>query len=288
MRAVEDVSFTIAPGEVVGIAGPNGAGKSTIIALLTGLIPPTTGRVTVGGETPRTFAEQVGIGYLPELIPFNPLWRAEEAIRRMAVLCGVPAHETLARVEAVMNQVGLTEHRRKRCKQLSKGNLQKVGLAQSLLRDEQVYVFDEPTHGLDPVWTQRFREIVRDLRRPHRSMLVASHNLDELERVADRVVIIDRGRIQRIVDLRGAVTETASSYRVRVASGLQALFDAFPGAKQTEGGDVLIPSTNAGPLNASLARAIDAGAVITSLNPDRSALEREFHAAVQSSGGSSS
>src|SRR6185295_7245834 len=108
-------------------------GKSTLIALLLGLLPPTEGKVTVDGRPPRHFAEHTGFGYLPELIPLNPAWKAEEAIRRLAVLAGVPAADVSQRVEAVMERVGLTEHRRKRCKQLSKGNLQKVGLAQSLL-----------------------------------------------------------------------------------------------------------------------------------------------------------
>lgn len=285
--AVASVSFSIGAGEVVGIAGPNGAGKSTLIALLLGLFAPTEGGVTVDGQTPRHFAERVGFGYLPELIPLNPLWRADEALTRLAVLAGVPAASVRGTVDDVVERVGLTEHRRKRCKQLSKGNLQKVGLAQSLLRDEQVYVFDEPTHGLDPVWSQQFREIIQQLRRPDRAMLVASHNLDELERICDRVVIIDRGRIQRIVDLRAAA-ETAEkfAYRVRVSAGASALIAVFTGAKETSPGDVLVPALDLVTLNRGLARAIAEGAIISAVQPERSALEREFHAAVRPQGGS--
>ena len=284
--AVEDISFTIAPGEVVGIAGPNGAGKSTLIALLLGLLHPTTGRVTVGGMTPRTFAEQRGVGYLPELIPLNPLWRADESLRRLAVLGGIPAADAGRRVDEVIERVGLAEHRRKRCKELSKGNLQKVGLAQSLLRDEQLFVFDEPTHGLDPLWTEHFRAIIRELRRADRAMLVASHNLDELERICDRVVIIDRGRIQRVVDLHSAdVAAPAVAYRIRVASGAPALLAAFPGAKEATRGDVIVPPTDLASLNSGLARAIAGGALIAAVAPDRSALEREFHDAVSRPGG---
>ncbi len=284
MPAVTGVSFTIATGEVVGIAGPNGAGKSTLIALLLGFIAPSTGRVSIDGRPPRRFVEETGIGYLPELIPLNPAWRADEAITRMAVLGGVPASLVRGRVNDVVERVGLAEHRRKRCKELSKGNLQKVGLAQALLRDERVYVFDEPTHGLDPVWTQRFRDLIGDLRRPDRAMLIASHNLHELERVADRVVIIDRGAIQRVVDLRGAGASPTGAYRVRVAAGMPAVLAAFPAAVETTPGEVTIPAIDLAALNGGLALAIAGGAIVSAVVPAESALEREFHAAVRTPG----
>jgi ABC-type multidrug transport system ATPase subunit len=281
VTAVHGVSFTVAPGEVVGIAGPNGAGKSTLIALLLGLITPTAGSVTIDGRVPRRFVEDEGIGYLPELIPLQPAWRADEAITRMAVLGGVPAALVKTRVDDVIERVGLSEHRRKKCKQLSKGNLQKVGLAQALLRDERVFIFDEPTHGLDPVWTQRFRELIGDLRRPDRAMLVASHNLDELERIADRVLIIDHGEIQRVVDLRAAGATVSAAYRVRVAAGADALLTAFPGALELASGEVTIPDVDLVALNRGLAWAIGAGTMVSGVVPVESALEREFRAAVR-------
>jgi ABC-2 type transport system ATP-binding protein len=181
----------------------------------------------------------------------------------------------------VIERVGLSEHRRKKCKQLSKGNLQKVGLAQALLRDERVFIFDEPTHGLDPVWTQRFRELIRDLRRPDRAMLVASHNLDELERIADRVLIIDRGEIQRIVDLREAGATVSAAYRVRAAAAAELLLRAFPGAVELTSGEVTIPDVDLVALNRGLAWAIAEGAMISAVVPVESALEREFRAAVR-------
>jgi ABC-type multidrug transport system ATPase subunit len=285
VAAVTDVSFSINTGEVVGIAGPNGAGKSTLIALLLGFITPSTGTVRIDGRAPRQFVEETGIGYLPELIPLNPAWRADEAITRMAVLGGVPAPLVRTRVDDVVERVGLTEHRRKRCKELSKGNLQKVGLAQALLRDERMYVFDEPTHGLDPVWTQRFRELIRELRRPDRAMLIASHNLDELERVADRVIIVDRGQIQRIVDLRGVAATESTAYRLRVAAGVPVLLGAFPTAVETAPGEITVPTVDLVTLNRGLAWAIGEGAVVSAVLPVESALEREFRSAVRTSGG---
>src|ERR671920_1225150 len=106
-----------------------------------------------------------------------PRWTVDGALARYAILAGVPVGEIQSRVDEVVEWLGLEEHRRKKVKELSKGNLQRLGLAQALLRSEAVFILDEPTHGLDPVWTARFRELVAELRRPDRALLIASHNL---------------------------------------------------------------------------------------------------------------
>ena len=201
-RALENFSLEIHQGEVFGLAGPNGAGKSTLIALLLGFLAPTSGMVRVAGADPRQYVESHGVGYLSELINIPSAWRVGIALERYAILSGVPRQLLTARVEAAIAQLGLEEHQGKRVRQLSKGNLQRLGLAQALLSDASLVVLDEPTHGLDPVWTQRFRDVVDGLRRADRTILIASHNLDELARLADRVGIIDHGHLQRIVDVR--------------------------------------------------------------------------------------
>lgn len=281
VRAVHEVTLDVAAGEVVGLAGPNGAGKTTIIAMLLGFLRPTSGTVTIAGVEPRTYVERNGIAYLPELMALTKTWRVDHALRRLATLAGVPAADVDANVARVIAALEIGEHRRKRIKALSKGNFQRVGLAQALLRGHDVVVFDEPTHGLDPVWTQRFRSVVTDLRRPDRAIVIASHNLDELERVADRVAIIDHGALQRVVsvrDVRGV--PAARAYRVRFAGEGAALIAAFPGSVAVSAGDVEIPALTVGELNAGLQRALSAGVQVTSLAPRESALEAEFHAAV--------
>ena len=175
VKAVEEFSLQVAEGEILGIAGPNGAGKTTLIAMMLGYLRPTTGTVEINGLPARTYVERNGIGYLSELIAINPKWRADTALVRYATLAGIPSSQISAHVDAVIEKLGLSEHRDKKVKALSKGNLQRLGLAQALLRDEQILVLDEPTHGLDPVWTQRFRDIVEELRRPDRTILIASH-----------------------------------------------------------------------------------------------------------------
>jgi ABC-2 type transport system ATP-binding protein len=281
VTAVEDFSLRVAEGEVLGIAGPNGAGKSTLISLLLGYIAPTSGTVTIGGLSPRRYVERNGIGYLSELMTIHPTWTAESALARFAVLASVPQREVRGRVDAVIEQLGLGEHRSKKIKALSKGNLQRLGLAQSLLRDESLMILDEPTHGLDPVWTQRFRGIVEGLRRPGRTIVIASHNLDELQRLADRVAIIDHGKLQRLVQTGyDQSTETSGSYRIAVVSGADRMKELVPIAKDVGGGEFEIPITTVSQLNEILAMLISAGVLVASVVPARSVLEQQFREAV--------
>lgn len=281
VTAVEDFSLRVGEGEVLGIAGPNGAGKSTLISLLLGYIRPTKGTVTIAGLSPRRYVEQHGIGYLSELMTINQNWTAESALRRFAVLASIPGSQVQTRVDAVIDELGIGEHRAKKVKALSKGNLQRLGLAQSLLRDETVMILDEPTHGLDPVWTQRFRDIVEKLRRPGRTIIIASHNLDELQRLADRVAIIDRGHLQRLVQTGYDQTaETAGTYRIAVVSGAAKMLELIPVAKDVGGGEFEIPITNVRDLNDTLSKIITGGVLVASVVPSRSVLEQQFREAV--------
>ncbi len=279
VRAVSNVSFELRRGEVLGIAGPNGAGKSTLIAMLLGLLTPDEGALTIDGLAPRAYVERHGVSYLPELMTWPLDWRTETALLRMATLAGIPAEQRAAAVERVIAAVEIGEHRRKRLKALSKGNLQRVGLAHALLVDRAFIVFDEPTHGLDPVWTSRFRDIVAQVRRDDRAILIASHNLDELERLCDRVAIVDRGAVQRIVEVRaGAGITTTRRWRIRVTQAPDAVAAQFPGAAVT-GMDIECSADVAG-LNAGLAAAIASGALVTAVGPAESSLEEAFRSAV--------
>lgn len=281
VRAVSDVTLDVTRGEVVGIAGPNGAGKSTLIAMLLGMLEADQGDATIDGLKPRAYVERHGVAYLPELMTWPLQWKTVEALRRMAALAGVPPMEREAAVERVIAAVGIDEHRAKKLKALSKGNLQRVGLAQALLTDRAMVIFDEPTHGLDPVWTARFRDIVASLRRPDRAILIASHNLDELERLCDRVAIIDHGQIQRVVTVREAAGGTERRrWRIRVAQAPDALLAQLPEATQN-GADIECTADVAG-LNAALAAAIAAGTLVVAVTPAESSLEEAFRTVVTS------
>ena len=283
VRALDDLTLELRPGEVFGLAGPNGAGKTTLIALLLGFLGPSEGTVRIAGLEPRRFIEKHGVGYLSELVNIPPAWRTDEALRRYALLAGVDASRLRARVDEALDQLGLNEHRGKRVKQLSKGNLQRLGLAQALLCEEQVVVLDEPTHGLDPVWTQRFRDVVTALRREDRVILIASHNLDELARLADRVGILDDGRLQRVVAMRGGgeVREGATApYRIALARGAELVPEVFPGARDVGQGELELDSLTLEEINAGIATLIARGALVSLVLPTHSLLEQQFREAV--------
>jgi ABC-2 type transport system ATP-binding protein len=281
VKAVEEFSLQVVEGEILGIAGPNGAGKSTLIAMMLGYLRPTKGTVEINGLPARTYIERNGIGYLSELIAIHPKWRADTALVRYATLAGIPDAEIPFRVDELIEKLGLAEHRDKRVKALSKGNLQRLGLAQALLRDDQILVLDEPTHGLDPVWTQRFRGIVEELRRPDRTIIIASHNLDELQRLADRVAIIDHGRLQRLVSTGYEQNSpTATRFRLTLAAGFERIRESFPLAESVGKGEYDVTVRNIQELNAALADLIRRGALVASVVPERSVLEQQFREAV--------
>jgi ABC-2 type transport system ATP-binding protein len=282
VRAVDGVTLTIGQGEVVGLAGPNGAGKTTLIAMMLGYLQPSDGDVRIAGQTPRAYVERNGIGYLSELIAIRQHWTAEGALRRFGILAGISEENLRPRVNAVIERLGLEEHRDKRIKALSKGNLQRVGLAQALLQeDASVMVLDEPTHGLDPVWTQRFRDVVGELRAPGRAIFIASHNLDELERLCDRVAIIDHGQLQRVVTMRGLDRSTpATSFTLTMVSGAEHVPTIFPGAVALGHGEFQIAVADHAMLNRGIADLLNRGAMLASVTPSQSSLEQQFRQAV--------
>jgi ABC-type Na+ transport system ATPase subunit NatA len=238
--------------------------------------------VRVCGERPRRYVERHGIGYLSELVAIPPRWTLEQALRRFALLAGVAPSETRSRIEWAIERLGIGEHRKKQVRQLSKGNLQRLGLAQALLHDERILILDEPTHGLDPVWTQRFRDIVLDLRREDRVVFIASHNLDELQRLADRVAIIDHGRLQRVVEVGAPSAEAVpvTAYRMTLVADEGLVGECFPGATAVGRGEWLVPPLDVAALNARLAALVARGGLLVALAPARTALEHHFREAV--------
>jgi ABC-type multidrug transport system ATPase subunit len=279
VQALADLTLSISRGEVFGIAGPNGAGKSTMLSILLGYLHPSSGSAAIDGQAPRRYIERQGVSYLTELVAIPPRWTTENALRRFAAMSDLPAATANDRVEQSITSLGLGEHRKKQVRQLSKGNLQRLGIAQALIAQSDLVIFDEPTHGLDPVWTQRFRDVVNDLRSPQRTIIIASHNLDELERLTDRVAILSQGRLQRIVAPGGA--HTGGEYRLTLAHPSPRLLEVFPEAVPLDGrlnewrvkGDVA-------DLNRRLRLLLATDVIITAFYPAHSRLETEFHAAV--------
>lgn len=236
VRALEGVSLEVPGGTALGLVGPNGAGKSTLVRILLGYLRATRGQALVGGMTPRRYAERHGIGYVPERVELPPAWTVRHALLAFAALGEVEhAHE---RVEEEMRRMGLETLAGRRVGTLSKGNLQRLALAQALLGERRLLVLDEPADGLDPEWTWRLGEAVSEWRRadPQRVVVMASHDLDEVERTMDRVAVLVEGRVRETIDLRPAQARPA--WRVEVEPGERvgaAVARAFPGAVAEDG-----------------------------------------------------
>ncbi len=194
--AVDGVSLAVNEGEILGMLGPNGAGKTTTIRMITGFLPPTSGRVTVAGkdlfESPREARRDVG--YLPENVALYTEMRVREYLAYRARLEGLSRAEVPQAIGAALERCLLEEVRDQIIGTLSKGYRQRVGLATAILHRPRVLVLDEPTVGLDPKQIIAIRELIRELGR-ERTLLLSTHILPEVELLCDRVVIIDRGRI---------------------------------------------------------------------------------------------
>lgn len=218
VRAVDQLSFLVEPGTVTGFLGPNGAGKTTTLRMLLGLVHPTGGRTTIGGRPYRHLEVPArSVGASLESSSFHPGRTARNHLRIMCTVAGLPDQ----RADAVLDLVGLGESARRKVRGYSLGMRQRLGLAQALLGDPAVLILDEPANGLDPDGIRWLRGFLRMLADQGRTVLVSSHQLAEVEAIADHVVILNRGRLVR----SGSLAElTAGTDRVVVRSPAAAAF----------------------------------------------------------------
>jgi ABC-2 type transport system ATP-binding protein len=205
--AVEGVSLSISPGEVVGLLGHNGAGKTTLMKMLTGYLEPTSGQLSVCGidVLDDRIGAQTQIGYLPEHAPIYEEMLVQEYLLTMAALRGVSSDHAVAAVARAVRATGLEDRLVQPIRHLSKGFRQRVGIAQAIVHDPAVLVLDEPTNGLDPVQIQAIRELIRELAN-HTTILLSTHILQEVEAVCDRVVVLIEGKVAADAPLRDLLT----------------------------------------------------------------------------------
>jgi ABC-2 type transport system ATP-binding protein len=192
--AVDSISFKAPQGEIVGLLGPNGAGKTTTMRMLTGFMPPTSGRASIAGFDigEESVQARQSVGYLPERVPIYPDMTVEGYVAFWAKLRGI--HRPAKQVMAVLERVQLANRRKTLVRNLSKGMRQRLGLAQALVHDPPVIILDEPTIGIDPQQVIEVRDTVRELAHDH-TVLFSTHILSEAEQVCDRVIIINKGKI---------------------------------------------------------------------------------------------
>jgi ABC-2 type transport system ATP-binding protein len=195
-KAVDNVSFTVKTGEIVGFLGPNGAGKTTTLKAITCFFMPNEGDITVGGYSIRENPEEIkrNIGYLPENNPLYKEMPVIDYLHFVAEIQGVPVGKIRDRILELVNTCGLEGEKHKKIGELSKGYQQRVGLAQALIHNPNVLVLDEPTSGLDPNQIIEIRDLIRKIGQ-EKTVLLSSHILAEVEATCDRIVIINKGRI---------------------------------------------------------------------------------------------
>lgn len=214
--AVDNVSFTVEKGEIVGFLGLNGAGKTTTMRILTSYLPATSGIARVAGFDVMTQSMDVrrNIGYLPESVPLYPEMRVEEYIQYRAKLKGVPRRERGVRLDYCLDRCRLREVRRRLLGTLSKGYRQRVGLADAMVHAPPILILDEPTAGLDPLQIRETLALLRELGDKH-TILLSTHILSEVEAVCERVIIINSGRIGLSQDLEELESQAVILLEVR-------------------------------------------------------------------------
>ena len=276
-QAVEDVSLEVGRGEVVGLLGPNGAGKTSVIKMLLGLVRPDAGEVLLLGRPATDPAARARVGYLPELFRYQPWLSAAEVLTLHVRLSGadVPAQEQ----RDCLALVGLADRARDRMGGFSKGMQQRLGLAVALVARPEFVVLDEPTSALDPLGRVDVRDIVLALRSRGVAVLLNSHLIGEVERVCDRVVILDRGRVAA----SGTLTDLLGQRELRlhltdVSSRAQARLTAT-GATQQEGEwfTVALPAEAEGTAVPDLVRDLAGlGVRVHAVEPGRISLEERL------------
>jgi len=217
-RALNGISFGIKEGEIFGYIGPNGAGKTTTMKILVGLISDFQGEVSIGGYQVPKRKDEIHklLGYLPQTVAFQEWRTVNHALKTLGKLSGLSDAEVEGRIPEILDLLGLADVRHKKISQLSGGMTQKVGLAQALLHEPKLLVLDEPLGGLDPLSRHQFKGIVLKLGQKGTTILFSSHILSDVQDVADRIGIINRGRIKQVGTLNELKSRLSSQKTVEV------------------------------------------------------------------------
>jgi ABC-2 type transport system ATP-binding protein len=242
--AVDDVSFRVETGEVLGFLGPNGAGKTTTMRVLTGYMPASEGRAIVAGydvsEQPLEAKRRTG--YLPETPPLYPEMTVREYLTFVARIKGVPRAERQARVNTAMDRTRVMDMANRHCAKLSKGYKQRVGLAQALMHNPEVLILDEPTAGLDPKQIIETRKLITELGGDH-TIILSTHILPEVSQTCQRIVIINKGRVVAVDTPENLMSRLGGSETMYIqidapGADVKTTLEALPGITKVAATDV--------------------------------------------------
>jgi ABC-2 type transport system ATP-binding protein len=214
--ALKPLDLEIRRGEIFGLLGPNGSGKTTTLKLLLGLIFPTSGEARVFGQPATDVAKNERIGYLPEESYLYKFLDAEETLDFYGRLFGMPPEERASRAAALIEMVGLTRDRKRQLREYSKGMTRRIGVAQALINDPELVLLDEPTSGLDPIGTREMKDLIIDLKRRGKTVIMCSHLLADVEDVCDRIAVLHQGELKELGRVEELLTVTGvTQFRAR-------------------------------------------------------------------------
>src|SRR5262245_12257689 len=287
-RALDGLSLEVQTGEVFGFLGPNGAGKTTTLKLLMQLVYPTSGRAEIFGRPVGDLAVKRRLGYLPENPYFYDYLTAEELLSYFAGLFGYGPAERRARAARLLDEVGIGRERRMQLRKFSKGMLQRVGIAQSLINDPELVIFDEPMSGLDPLGRREVRALILKLRDRGCTVFFSSHVLSDAESLCSRVAILAKGRLMKSGRLADMLDLQAHGWELVVGSVSDTLARTLETRARrmtriSDGRYTLELPLDPAP-DRFVAELADAGATVVSLNPLRETLEDIFVEQVAKSG----
>jgi ABC-2 type transport system ATP-binding protein len=206
VRALNKVNLEVYEGEILALLGPNGSGKTTTMKLLLGIMFPTDGRVELFGKSPRNVEIKKDVGFMPEESYLYRFLNADETLRFYANLMGLDRKTANRRIDEVLDVVGLTEARKRRTREYSKGMSRRIGMAQVLLKDPKLVVLDEPTIGLDPMGAREMKDVVLELKRQGKTVILSSHLLADVQDICDRIAILHRGNLIKTDDVDNLLT----------------------------------------------------------------------------------
>ncbi|MDD5644069.1 MAG: ABC transporter ATP-binding protein [bacterium] len=207
VTAVNGLDLTVKKGEIFGMLGPNGSGKTTVLKLLLGLIFPSSGSIKVMGASPENIGNKKNIGYMPEESYLYGFLNADEILDFYGKLNAMPEKIRKKRINEVLDIVGLSEARKRRVADYSKGMSRRIGLAQVLLKDPDLVLLDEPTIGLDPIGAGEIKNIIKKLKDRGKTVLLSSHLLAEVQTICDRIAILYNGKLVREGNVDDLLTE---------------------------------------------------------------------------------
>ena len=283
-RALDRLSLAVGQGEIFGLLGPNGAGKTTTLKLLLRLVFPTSGSGRILGRPLDDVRMHARIGYLPENPSFYDHLTAEEFMNYAGWLCGLEAGQRRRRSAALLALAGLADSAGVAVRKLSKGMVQRLGIAQALINDPDVVFLDEPMSGLDPLGRRQVRDLLLGLRREGKTVFLSTHILSDAEALCDRVAILNRGRLEGLGSLREILGLSLASTDLVLEDPTPRVLDAlvpFTAATVRTGDRVRLELAPDSDVARVLKTALAAGARIVSLNPVKVSLEDYFVARIE-------